>query len=498
MLTGLSVYLPESLLTVFDNLEFLIRIVLAAILGAMVGLERTKQQKDAGIRTHCIVALTSAVFMILSKYAFIDVVALAGSKGADPSRIASQVVTGISFLGAGVIFKNANFAIKGLTTAAGMWATSAIGMAIGAAVGGFIADRVGRKTVFTATLIIFGIANGAMALSWSLGMLLGARLIIGLGLGAELPVASTLVSEFSPTKQRGRMTVLLESFWAVGWIVAAMIGYFVIPNTGDWGWRWALAIGALPLLYAIVTRVHIPESVRFLEAKGREDEAEKAVRYFEEAGGVAPVTSPKGKPLPKIKTRELFGSKYLARTIAIWATWFFVNFSYYGAFTWMPSLLADQFGSLTKSFGYTLAISIAQLPGYFLAAWLVEVWGRRKTLSIFLAVSAVAAFAFSQAGSVALVLVFGMLLSASNLGAWGVLYAVTPEIYPTRLRGAAAGAAAAVGRIAAIIAPLLMPWFLTLSGGNKAVAFIIFAAAFIIACVAALCLPERKGLDLED
>ena len=89
MLTGLSVYLPESLLTVFDNLEFLIRIVLAAILGAMVGLERTKQQKDAGIRTHCIVALTSAVFMILSKYAFIDVVALAGSKGADPSRIAS-------------------------------------------------------------------------------------------------------------------------------------------------------------------------------------------------------------------------------------------------------------------------------------------------------------------------------------------------------------------------------------------------------------------------
>ena len=84
-----------------------------------------------------------------------------------------------------------------------------VGMAIGAAVGGFIADRVGRKTVFTATLIIFGIANGAMALSWSLGMLLGARLIIGLGLGAELPVASTLVSEFSPTKQRGRMTVLM-------------------------------------------------------------------------------------------------------------------------------------------------------------------------------------------------------------------------------------------------------------------------------------------------
>lgn len=373
-----------------------------------------------------------------------------------------------------------------------------VGMAIGAALGGYFADRVGRKTVFTATLVIFGLANAGMACSWTLTALLIARFIIGLGLGAELPVASTLVSEFSPTRHRGRMTVLLESFWAVGWIIAAAIGAFVIPNTGDWGWRWALLIGALPLLYAVVTRAHIPESVRFLESKGREDEAEQAVRYFEQASGVAPVASPKAKPLPAIRTRELFGHQYLARTVAIWLTWFFVNFSYYGAFTWMPSLLADQFGSLTSSFGYTLIISLAQLPGYFLAAWLVEIWGRRRTLSVFLAVSAVAAFAFSQAGSVAAVIGFGMLLSASNLGAWGVLYAVTPEIYPTRLRGAASGAAAAVGRVAAIIAPLLVPWFLTLSGGNKTVAFVIFAVAFVLGCIAALCLPERKGLDLED
>lgn len=373
-----------------------------------------------------------------------------------------------------------------------------VGMAIGAALGGYFADRVGRKTVFTATLVIFGLANAGMACSWTLVALLIARFIIGLGLGAELPVASTLVSEFSPTRHRGRMTVLLESFWAVGWIIAAAIGAFVIPNTGDWGWRWALLIGALPLLYAVVTRAHIPESVRFLESKGREDEAEQAVRYFEQASGVDPVASPKAEPLPAIRTRELFGHQYLARTVAIWLTWFFVNFSYYGAFTWMPSLLADQFGSLTSSFGYTLIISLAQLPGYFLAAWLVEIWGRRRTLSVFLAVSAVAAFAFSQAGSVAAVIGFGMLLSASNLGAWGVLYAVTPEIYPTRLRGAASGAAAAVGRVAAIIAPLLVPWFLTLSGGNKTVAFVIFAVAFVLGCIAALCLPERKGLDLED
>lgn len=373
-----------------------------------------------------------------------------------------------------------------------------VGMAIGAALGGFLADRIGRKTVFTATLVIFGIASAGMALSMTLLVLLVARFVIGLGLGAELPVASTLISEFSPAVHRGRMTVLLESFWAIGWIVAAAIGYYVIPNTGDWGWRWALLIGAAPLLYAIVARIHIPESVRYLESKGLDDRAEAAVRYFESAGGVAPVASPRQAPLRRIPARALFDRRFRGRTAAIWMTWFFVNFAYYGAFTWMPSLLTEQFGSLTSSFGYSLVIALAQLPGYFLAAWLVEVWGRRRTLCTFLAVSAIAALLFSQANSVPQVLGFGMLLSAANLGAWGVLYAITPEIYPTRLRAAAAGAAASVGRLAAIAAPLLVPLFLKLGNGEKTLTFVVFCVAFALACLSALMLPERKGEQLED
>ena len=131
MLTGLTEFLPEVTLTAYDNLEFFIRILLSAVLGALVGLERTKRQKEAGIRTHCIIACAAAVFMILSKYAFVDPADVLGSRGADGARIAAQVVSGISFLGAGVIFKNGN-SIRGLTTAAGMWGTAAIGMAVGA------------------------------------------------------------------------------------------------------------------------------------------------------------------------------------------------------------------------------------------------------------------------------------------------------------------------------------------------------------------------------
>lgn len=118
-------------MTIYDNLEFLLRLLLAAALGALVGLERSKRQKEAGVRTHCIIACTSALFMILSKYAFLDVAGLDGLRVADPARIAAQVVSGISFLGAGVIFRTGS-SIRGLTTAAGMWGTAAVGMAVGA------------------------------------------------------------------------------------------------------------------------------------------------------------------------------------------------------------------------------------------------------------------------------------------------------------------------------------------------------------------------------
>ena len=144
MLSGLTAYLPETALTVFDNLEFFIRIVLAAVLGALVGLERSKRQKEAGVRTHCIIACTSALFMILSKYAFVDLVSVNGLRGADPARIAAQVVSGIGFIGAGTIIIHRQL-VRGLTTAASLWATAGIGLAAG----GHMYVVAGAATVLT-------------------------------------------------------------------------------------------------------------------------------------------------------------------------------------------------------------------------------------------------------------------------------------------------------------------------------------------------------------
>ncbi|TKJ33618.1 MFS transporter [Blastococcus sp. CCUG 61487] len=385
----------------------------------------------------------------------------------------------------------------GITDSELSWVASIgfVGMALGATLGGLLADRIGRRQVFALTLLVFGLATGAAALSWSVGALLVFRFVIGLGLGAELPVASTLVSEFAPARVRGRVVVWLEAFWALGWTLAALVGFFVVPRS-DAGWRWALAIGAIPALYAAVVRWGLPESVRFLETRGRVEEAEAAVRRFEESAGVAAAPSPLPAAVESPGPRALWAGGIRARTAALWVVWFSINFAYYGAFIWLPTLLVANGFTLTKSFGYTLVITLAQLPGYAVAAYLIERWGRRPTLATFLAGSAVGAGLFAAAGSDATILVTGMVLSFFNLGAWGALYAVTPEVYPTVLRATGAGAAAGFGRLASIAAPLCVPPLVD-AGGNGLV-FGTFAAFFAIAALTSLRLPELRGRSLDD
>lgn len=397
-----------------------------------------------------------------------------------------------------------------------------VGMAVGATLGGLLADKIGRRSVFAITLLVYGLATGASALAGSVAVLLVFRFIVGLGLGSELPVASTLVSEFSPKKIRGRIIVWLEAFWALGWIFSALIGTFVVAAS-DNGWRWGLLIGAAPALYAIVIRLHTPESVRFLEEQGRHDEAEQIVREYEQSAGqeyvysadanlaasvtntpeadgatsVTPVTNSHAAPSgadaaqQPAHTISIWSAGLRKRTIALWTIWFMINFSYYGAFTWIPSLLADQFGDLTKSFAFTLIMTLAQIPGYAAAAWLIEIIGRRRTLALFLAGSALAAILYGNAGSEAAIIAAGIMLSFFNLGAWGALYAIGPELYPTNVRGTGTGAAAGFGRIASIVTPLLTPVFIRV--GGSLLTFAVFSVAFAIAAICAFLLPEKKG-----
>lgn len=373
-----------------------------------------------------------------------------------------------------------------------------IGMALGAVVSGTIADHIGRKKVFTITVLLYSIATGLCAVAWDYTSLLIFRFLVGFGLGGELPVAATLVSEYAPARVRGRFIVLLESFWALGWIVAACIAYLLIPV---YGWRIAFIIGALPALYTFVIRMHMPESVRYLLAKGRIEEARQIVVKLEKVLNV-PVKAfgnekevvPQNEP---VSVATLWRKPFLTRTIMLWLVWFGIIYSYYGIFMWLPSLVFQQGFTVVKTFEYVLVMTLAQLPGYYCAAWLVDKIGRKYTLSIFLLCSGIASYFFGHSTTAAALMTWGAIMSFFNLGAWGVLYTYTPEMYPTAIRALGSGWAAGFGRFGGMAAPILVGVMLANGFGIGSV-FYMFAFVFIAVAAIVMGLGiESKQKNLE-
>lgn len=339
---------------------------------------------------------------------------------------------------------------------------NSIGMAVGAFVFGIFADRMGRKSVFIWTLVIFSIASGLSAMATTLTIFMILRFFIGMGLGGELPVASTLVSESVAPNERGRVVVLLESFWAVGWLLAALISYFVIPH---YGWRVALVLTAIPAIYAIYLRLHLPDSPQFTAKK-----------------------NPSRSVLQNLK--DVWSKQYAKPTLMLWIVWFTVVFSYYGMFLWLPSVMVLKGFSLIKSFEYVLIMTLAQLPGYFTAAWLIEKVGRKFVLTTYLLGTALSALVFGVADVTWILIVSGMLLSFFNLGAWGALYAYTPEQYPTVIRGTGVGVAASIGRLGGIFGPLLVG-VLMAKGIAIGWIFTIFCGSILLGILAILLLGKE-------
>ncbi|MBA2941327.1 MFS transporter [Paenibacillus sp. CGMCC 1.16610] len=346
-------------------------------------------------------------------------------------------------------------------------AINSIGMAVGAAVAGASADRYGRRSVLLITLLIFSIASGLSAIATGFIMLCILRFITGFGLGGELPVASTLVSESFSATERGRAVVLLESFWACGWIIAALISYFVIPT---YGWRAAFLIGALPALYALYLRRAIQDSPRFNEQRNR-------------------------RLTLKERASSVWSASFRKSTITLWILWFVVVFSYYGIFLWLPSVMVLKGFSLVKSFQYVLIMTLAQLPGYFTAAYFIEKFGRKFVLVTYLLLTAFSAIWFSTATTEAMLIAAGISLSFFNLGAWGAMYAYTPELYPTGIRSTGVGFAASFGRVGGIIGPYLVGLLVSRHHSITSIFTIFFIAIVIGALVVLLFGKETKGTD---
>ncbi|GAA0446060.1 MFS transporter [Actinoplanes capillaceus] len=395
-----------------------------------------------------------------------------------------------------------SFALPGVTEEFGLTsgqaglvvASTFAGMLAGAWFWGIMADRVGRRLGFQLTIAIFAVFGLASAFAPGPVWLAVLRALTGFGLGGAMPLDFALFTEYLPTRDRGRWLVLLESWWAVGTVAAAGLALIIMPTVG---WRWLLATSAAAALLVLWARLRVPESARYLLARGDVAAASALVAEVARINGVTPPAGPLTLPAGQgaAGPGDLLRGALGRTTLLLWTVWLLIGFGYYGIFAWLPQIFADEYGFL-RSYQYVFFLALAQLPGYLSAAWLVERAGRKPVLAGYLAAAAVATFGWAVAGTSAMVLISAGLMNFFTLGAWAALYAYTPERYPTQLRASGLGAASGFARIGAVTAPLAGGALLALS---LTVALTVFAAAFLLAALAvAGYAAETRGTRLDD
>ncbi len=360
-----------------------------------------------------------------------------------------------------------------------------LGMFVGASLFGRIADRVGRRNVLLLTVACEALFGVLSVFAPSFGALLVLRFLTGMGVGGTLPVDYAMMAEYLPPKNRGRWLVWLEGFWAIGTIIVAVTAWLTsIYVTAD-AWRWIFAVSTIPALIGVGLRLWVPESPMYLIKTGREAEARAVIDRVLEVNGAAPLpANVRIVPTPtESAPGGIFGPILRQRTLAILAVWFLVSLSYYGVFVWLPPQLAGSGFGFVRGYGFLVLMALAQIPGYALAAHGVEKWGRRPTLQMFLILSAIGCLLFTVASSSGLVAFSLLLMSFAFLGTWGALYAYTPELYPTGLRGSGMGTAGAVARVGGLLAPSLLGSVIAQGFG---VAIGLFAALMILGALATL------------
>jgi MFS transporter, putative metabolite:H+ symporter len=382
------------------------------------------------------------------------------------------------------------------TTQAGLIASATFaGMLVGAWFWGTISDYIGRRVGFQLTVLIFAVFGllSAFAPGWEWLAIL--RFLTGFGLGGALPLDFSLYAEYLPRENRGRNLVLLESFWAVGTITAAGLAWLLVPN---FGWRPLLATSALAAVLVLWIRRSVPESPRYLAISGKVDEAKEIL---------ARIATVNGRPAPEgdltagqrqagIPVAGLWAPRLRQVTVMLWITWFCISLAYYGIFTWLPNVFVERGLPPLQTYQNTFILALAQLPGFFSAAYLIERWGRRNTLALYLLASGVATFLFATVTGFGGLLGSAVLMSFFSLGAWGSLYAWTPELYPTEIRTTGMGWASGMARVAGVISPTLGGILLALALLS---ALSLWAAAFAIGGLAVFLLGvETKKQALSD
>jgi len=380
-----------------------------------------------------------------------------------------------------------------------------VGQLVGAIGFGWLAERIGRLRTTVLTIATYAALSFLCALSWDYTSLFVFRTLQGLGLGGEVPVAAAYINEWAKAKGRGRFVLLYELIFPVGLVAAALLGFWIVPT---FGWRYMFLIGALPAVLALVLRWLLPESPRWLAAKGRLEEADRILSQVESIvsrGGK--VALPPVQAMPAVAAAEartcwgdLFRGIYLSRTLAVWVIWFASYFTTYGMTTWLPTLYRTIFKfPLPQALKYSLLINVAGLAGTAACALLIDWTGRRTWFAMAFAGGGLSlgGLWYVGASDPRTVLLYASVsfffISSISLA----VYLYTPEIYPTRMRALGSSVASAWLRVASAIGPSVVGF--TVGSYGLANVFLVFGLiALVGGVIAGLFGTETKGRVLEE
>jgi putative MFS transporter len=334
-----------------------------------------------------------------------------------------------------------------------------VGMTIGALITGFVGDKMGRRFTYQINLLIFGLASFAAAFSQDMTQLIVCRFVQGLGLGAEIVVGYSTLTEFVPPKTRGRWLSMMAFLVVAGFPATAILGYLIIPN---FGWRPMFVIAGVGSLIVWYLRKNLPESPRWLESQGRTAEAEALMQSIEKesAGGgiLPPVVVP--APVPQVAAMDMLKPPLLQRLLVGCWVLITINTLIFGFVIFLPQFFLRQGLTITNSLGYTLVLSIASLVGCAVGAYTSDAIGRRWSIigaSIVTIVSGYVYARFNAASEPELVLSVGFILIVAIYVQTAILFGVyTPELFPTEIRLRANGICNTFGRGATVVSPFIV------------------------------------------
>ncbi|MGB9758767.1 MAG: MFS transporter [Thermoproteota archaeon] len=371
-----------------------------------------------------------------------------------------------------------------------------LGMFIGALFFGRLADVIGRKKVLIMVLLWEAIFTALCGLSSDLTMLYILRFLAGIGLGGALPQPGVYVSEYIPVKHRGLFLGLVETSWVYGALLSLFIPYLILPI---FGWRATFFTALAPLALIPLIMLFLPESVRYLLKKGETREIENIIVKMGISSKIDKNWLEKEKAnVRKYSLRDLLSTKYARRTILLFILWGGLVYTYHGIFLWLPTIYAKQFNLKdVTSIWWTLVVTLFQIPGYYSASYLLDKIGRKKVLATYLLIAGLASMLLSLIINTTWIFVWSAVISFFNLGAWAGLYAYTPELYPTEIRGTGAGATASFGRLIGIFAPSITGYLFATVGLFGP--FTVFSLVHLVAGLSVLALGiETRRRSLEE